>query len=96
MTHDEWSQIALAYHRWATDAVVVRRKTRISDESAKQVLGSILRLLKYQAREMRLPPNMLAPLSVTEDIDTVSNWVRGQSTTRGYLSKQVCLRVLHA
>ena len=91
MTLDMWNQVALTYQHWATDPIVIHRKKRLSDESARQVIGSVFRLLKDRARATGLPSDMLAPLRVTEDVDGVFAWIRGQSTTRGYLSKQVCL-----
>ena len=96
MTLDMWNKTALTYHHWATDPIVIHRKKRLSNESAKQVLGSVFRLLKERARATGLPSDMLAPLRVTEDIDGVSAWIRGQSTTRGYLSKQVCLCIVQS
>ena len=38
-----------------------------------------------QARAMGLPAYALAPLRVAKDIDAVSGWIKGQTTTRGYL-----------
>ena len=92
MTQEEWKEVAGTYHRWATDSIVIHRKTRLSHDSANQVISSVQRLLKDRARPMGIPAGFLAPLCVAEDVDAVSAWVKGQSNTRAYLSKQVFIR----
>ena len=91
LTQDAWKDVASAYHRWATDSIVVHRKKRLSHDSASQVISSVHRLLKDRARAMGLPAHLLAPLSVAEDVNEVAAWIRGQATTPGYLSKQVSI-----
>ena len=91
MHQDEWKRVAGAYFCWATDLIVAHRKKRLSSESAKQVISSVERFLKARAGSMDLPESTLAPLKLTEDIDEVAGWITEQSTTWGYLSKQVCM-----
>lgn len=84
-----WKQMASEYEEWATLPVSVGRRTRLTTGSAKQVSGSVHRLLKARGAAMGLGHSMLAPLKVSEDINEVASWIKGKRSTPAYLSKQV-------
>ena len=78
-----WGPVAL----WPCLALVlVSARPRASLGNALSYVRHVLsRFRKDRARAMGLPAYALPPLQVAEDIDAVSGWIKGQTTTHGYL-----------
>ena len=78
-----WGPVA----SWPRSALVLASaRPRASLGNALSCVRHVLsRFRKDRARAMGLPAYGLAPLRVAEDIDAVSGWIKGQTTTRGHL-----------